>query len=685
MVQNAPAQGPGPAADPLRVALVLSGAVALGSFEAGVVHELLTAIANGAPITLDLIAGASAGGLVAGAAVRSLTTGAPYSEALYRWTKVTLHELTDQYESPQEAGRKGKWPDAALLSTEYVRRMIEDYLVQGAGGGRPLSPRYPAPRVAMILTLTNVDGLPGTGVCGDEYRYDEAITFTFEGQVTDETAPAATWQRIAQVVVAGAAFPGAFDPAALDWRQRLRRPGPVVEHWENEAVLARLHEHYPGLQAHMHYADGAITDNQPLERAIGGLIWVTGRCGEAGPEGLVFDPRRCFIFVEPDPPVSPPEKILHGPMGPFTILGRALRLMNLPSSPFVSRRRVLTDNERIVRLLELLTTLGCRMQAGFRPNSPGEAVAAIALLLSAVPGAEVPSDRHGQSRDEPGAIPPLEYVQAVRAFYVWLAATERSEKDLSYLERIGAGRLAEGQASVRVALRRLRAAYLGLAGIDPEHPQRYQCILEEVHAILALDLGLNRPWILLSYIAPEDPRLLLRGEEANHFGGFFSRDFLRHDFEVGRYYARQWLTATLPDWLPRGQVSPPRPADEGISWAIVMQNLGPLRRLASRLILAAGWPAFRRGWRVVPGLIGAALAVSALSSALWALMWPVRWLTGRPELQAVQAVLAAGGALFPLALSALLLVLVPRSLYLGLLGPLVRRQHPAGRSRPPAR
>lgn len=668
-----PAAGDTPAGEPLRLALVLSGAVALGSFEAGVVHELLTAVAAGAPVTVDLIAGSSAGGLIGAITARSLVMGSPFARALSSWTGVTLHRLTAQYQRPQDGAAAGQWPDVALLSTAHMRRMAAAYLIRGARGGRPLRPRYPAPRLALLATLTNLDGLPGTGIAGDEYRYAEAVTFTFSRRPPDDPELQAAWSRVARVVVAGASFPGAFDPAAIDWEQRLRAPGPVAEHWENDPLLADLNRRHPGLQARMRFADGGIMDNQPLERAMGSLIRVTGGPGEAGPEALVFDPRRCFIFVEPDPPVTALEEVRGAQMGLFTAMGRALRLLNIASSPYVSRRRVLADNGRIVRLLEFLAVLGQRMREGFRPGSAAAAAAAVARLFAAA-GAEAGVEPHRAAGDEPGAIPPAEFLPAVRAFYRWLADAERSEADLSYMERIGARRLAQEQAPMGQALRQLRAAYLGLAGLDPADPGRYQRILEEAHATLALSLGLNRPWVLLSYIAPADPRLLLRGEEANHFGGFFSRDFLRHDFAVGRHYARQWLAAVLPAWLPPGAVPPPRPAPDGITWRTIVDNLGPLQRMTGRLIVAAGWPQLSTGRRALVHAAYGVLGVSAAASLLWALAWPVRWLTGQPDLVQAQAVLAAGGALFPLALLTILLMVLPRELYRALLDALLRRR-----------
>lgn len=651
--------------EPIRVGVVLSGAVALGSFEAGVMHELLSAVDQGAPLTFDLVAGSSVGAVIGAVAARSLVTGATYRSGLRKWTDITLELLTSYYERPAQARRRDKWPDVALLSTEVLRKTARHYLVHRTDG-EPLRQRFPAPRLTLLATLTNLDGLPGTTQPGDEYRYSEAVTFTFLSGTPSGQAAAAfdpvVWERVTEVVLAGAAFPGAFDPVPVDWQRRLQVPGQVQEEWENRRLLEELARMYPGLQARMRYGDGGLLDNQPLERAIGALPRIVGEPGEAGPEALIYDPRRCLIFVEPDPPVTVLDQISAGqPLGLLTTMSRALRLWSLSASPYLSRKRLMTLNLRLERLMEFLALLGQRMRDGFRP---AQQVDWLSQVLQAFPGdgdlsLTIPEDEEGV---EPGLIEASIYTTAVHHFYRWLADTERSEADLTFMERFGATDLAEQQVSVHRILRMLRQTYLDLWNLEPSDPGRYQRLLEEAHISLALNLGLNRPWILLSYIAPENPQLMLRGEEAIHFGGFFSREFLEHDYEVGRFFARRWLIQTVPEFLPPGGVTPPEPSRDGITWAVLVDNLGPLRRIFGRLVTGAGWGGGGRG-KVLTWILGSILATSGASAGLWIVAWPVRWLTGKPDLVEAQPMLAAGGAIFPLALAALLLVQLPGDLY----------------------
>lgn len=664
--------GPPGEVQPLRVALVLSGAVALGSFEAGVVYELLRAVDQGAPMTVDLVAGSSAGALVGTLAVRSLVTGSAYGPGLERWMDVTLNLLTEHYERPHQARRRGKPLDESLLSSESVRRLVREYLVKH----RPHPPfraHHPAPRLALVMTMTNLDGLPGSDAAGAEYRYGEAVTFTFHHSQDGGLADTAIWERVALVAMASASFPGAFDPETVNWAERLQRAA-VQETWENEDLLARLEHRYPGLQARFRYVDGGVIDNQPLERAVSALPQVTGGPLEAGLNGLIYDPQRCFIFVEPDPPVSALEQVVGGkPLGLFPTIGRALRIWDIASSPYVSRKRILAGNERIMHLWRFLSLLGRRFRdehaRGMDPVAGFTSSLATVLPMARVwePDhlAEPPAAATGedQAGEEAGLIDGPLFSRAVDAFYEWLADSERLARDLAYFERTGSTSLAGMQRPVREALTELREVYLSLGDLDPDHPNRYQGLLRDAHRTLALDLGLNRPWILLSYITPESPSLSLRGEEAVHFGGFFSPEFLRHDFAVGRFYARRWLKQTFPEHDFGEELPTPELSNEGITWSHLLDNYLPFQRIAGRILSAAGWPYAGALGRVAAVIFTAILGVSASSSVLWALAHPIRRLTGNPDLVEVLPMLAAGGALFPLALAGLILVLVPGGFY----------------------
>jgi predicted acylesterase/phospholipase RssA len=644
-----------PPQDSLKIALVLSGAVALGSFEAGVVSELLSAIGRGVPLTLDILAGSSAGSLVAAMAAKSLVMGAPFDYVLEKWTEFTLQELTAAYETEEEARSRRKPLDNGILSSEAVRRILEEYLVADAVD-RSFQPAYPAPRVVLGATLTNLDGLPGTGLPGDETRFGEAVTFRFtppDPHHLDESPyPPAVWHRIALIGRAGSGFPGAFDPERIPWAERLQIPGLLEEEWENSALLEQLNRQDPSLQPQMRYADGGILDEQPLERAVSMLPWVTGGKGEAGPETLVYDPRRCLLFIEPDPPATSMDGLKAGTRQSwFATTTRAVKLWSLSASPLTSQKRVANSNRRVERLMAFLANLGRRMREERRlPSVPG----ALQQFRTAFP--EMSHLEQYLATDDfpetPGQIDPDRFSEAVQTFYDWLADGERFQRDLDWLDHLPPGRARDAHNSVRAQLLELREAYLSLRGVDPTAPGRYQAVLQEVHVSLARSLGLSTPWIALHQITPEDPKQMLQGEEIIHFGGFFSKKFLRHDFEVGRYYAHLWLTQAVPGYQsPTPPQKPPVTAD-GLHFGLFWQNRGPLWRMTGRVaaaLLEAAGLAYGGAGQLLVRLLGWTLLLSAVHGLLLLIGAWVGWIRFAPEYQRFRFWILMGSSLFPLA------------------------------------
>jgi hypothetical protein len=643
--------------EPIRVSLVLSGAVALGSFEAGVVCELLEAVSAGAPVTIDVIAGSSAGSLVGAQAAKSLVMGVPFRPMLRRWTEVTLHELTVNYEAPDQAELRRKPIDAGILSTEAVREILVEHLVSDPVS-RTFQPAHPAGRVVLLMTLTNLDGLPGSGQDGDEVRFSDAVTFTFRVPVPYDlkrtSYPPAIWERVALCGLASSAFPGAFDPQYVPWRDRLRVAGLVTEEWENDHLLSRLDQAEPEVQPRMRYCDGGIMDEQPIDRAIAALVRVTDPGGSNGPERLVYDPRRVFLLIEPDPPVTSLEAVKAGLQATWlATFSRAIRLWSLSSAPHSSQWRLRSANARQVRLLEFLADLATQMREERARVAEVAAAAAAAFLELNDPNAA----QHGA----PGLIAPESFADAIRSFYLWLEDDSRFLTDMEWLDRRSAVRFGGPHREVRGALLRLRAAFVALYGLDPEAPRYYQEVLAEVHLNLAESLGLTQPWVLLHTITPEDPKTLLRGEEAIHFGGFFDQRFLEHDFQAGRYYARAWLQDSVPSWQPDDEVTTPQPSPEGITWGTLWRNRRPLRRMAGRsvqaLLEAAGLRMGGAGQLLVR-LAGWSFLLAALHAILVTGAVLSGWIELPSDIQGGRFWVLLASSLFPLLLGLLIGLLI---------------------------
>ena len=576
---------------PLKVALVLSGAVALGSYEAGVACELLSAVAMGAPVTIDLVCGSSAGALIAAMVVKSLVAGQTPA-TLENWATFDLDLLTSRYESARQAAARGKPQDEGLLSSEVVRRLCAQY-VRRTVRDPTFRPRHPAPAVALVVTMTNLDGLPGGTAPDDPGHFGEAVTFTL--RPSDPAQPdrtdwdRAVWERISLVARASAAFPGAFDPECVPYAGRLSG-SEVEEEWANAALLDRLEERRPGAQASMLYADGGIMDNRPLARAMAALSRLTP---PAEKHRLMFHPDRCFLLVAPEPPLSGsarPAVARHLP----AIVARSFELVESSLTMDIASHRTLAANDRLLTLLRFLAGLARRLDDGGPPPHAE-------LLIAPTPP---------------------EYAAAVDTFYAWLAG-DQFAADTAWLRHPDEDPFRTDRRPLLGALDHLRHAYEDLTA-------DHQRTLREVHVALGSQLGLTQPWLLVANLVPDDPKVRLYGGEAAHFGAFLSRTFLAHDFDVGRYYARRWLAAAVPEW--EGPVRPaPPPLQSGIDATLLFANHRPLGRMAGRALDAlarAGYDlpaALRKALRFGAGLLFTAAAVNIL---LWA---GIAWLALRQE------------------------------------------------------
>ncbi|MFZ5826900.1 MAG: patatin-like phospholipase family protein [Bacillota bacterium] len=639
--------------EPMRLVLVLSGAVALGSFEAGVVYELLRAVKAGAPLTVDVIAGASAGSLVGAVAAKSLVSGVPFEHTFPRWGEYTLEHLARGYESTDQAEREQKNLDRGILSTRAVRRIVEENLVADPVQ-RDFQPTYPASRLCLTMTVTNLDGLPPIHGLNLENRFAESVTFRFTPpdphRLKESPYPPAVWRRVGQVAQASAAFPGAFDPITLPWAERIWIPGQLEEIWENDLLLERLHQTDPDIQRRMLYNDGGILDNQPAERAIADLPWVTGGPDEPGLESLVYDPKRCVLFIEPEPPASSPEAIRAERRRTwFDLTTRSASLFMTASSPQIGRPRVHTSNLKLNRLFRFLAELGRHIAAERYIPTVDEATDQFTRRHPDLDLLRRAGSTLGHPEEPPGLIDSALFGQAVHGFYQWLAS-DRFEQDMDWLERLPPGRVREAHEQVREAVLALRESYVGLQSIDPLAPTAHQDLLEEIHVSLSISLGLTQPWVGLCEITPEDPRIL-RGEELYNFGGFFSSEFLRHDYEVGRWYAHLWLTEAVPEYAVTEPPTKPPVPDGGLNWRHLWRNRGPLWRMTGRFIAvmleAVGLP-YSVGGQMVVTLLGWSLLLSVLHGFLMLVGAWFGWITFPVEYQRFRFWLLMATSLFPL-------------------------------------
>jgi Patatin-like phospholipase len=243
----------------VRLAITVAGAVSLGSYEAGVLFEILDAIAqhnasasDGNKILIDVLTGASAGGMSVTVLAQKLLFDAdsladPYDNVLYRaWVRdIGLQGLLNLQQDEK--------PTHSILSSDLVETLSKKYLCQRYETQAPLAPRkHPASAdwIRLGLALSNLNGI--------DYRYEmrpsQAFTYTrFQDRLyatIDSTSDRPSfWEPLRNAAVSSGAFPFAFRVKDL-MRQRSEYDSPNIV--------------FPGPSETFTYTDGGVFQNAPL-------------------------------------------------------------------------------------------------------------------------------------------------------------------------------------------------------------------------------------------------------------------------------------------------------------------------------------------------------------------------------------------------------------------------------------
>jgi predicted acylesterase/phospholipase RssA len=282
-------------AAPKKLAVVIAGAGSLGSYEAGVLTELWYALetlngsreamATGAlegPFIVDVLTGASAGGMTAAMTGRTMMYEAALRERLHSaWVReITMDALLTE-DADQGSG---------LFSKKAVADIADRHLAQPLAG--PATTASFAPdRLRIGMTLTNLNGLdyrlftrslntPGPGFMTTRFS-DRAM---FELKKGDFAG--ADWLTIRGSAIATGNFPIAFMP------QGLMRS--ATEYADDNPALQTLAPTPPARSYFPHgmaFVDGGMFDNEPLGLAI-------NFAAEA--DGGHPDSQRLFLLVHPN-------------------------------------------------------------------------------------------------------------------------------------------------------------------------------------------------------------------------------------------------------------------------------------------------------------------------------------------------------------------------------------------------
>lgn len=253
-----------------KLALTIAGAVSLGSYEAGVMYEVLDALRqhntwadeNAKPeqrIEIDVLTGASAGGMTAAMTSIALlfdgeSLNDPYGNPMYdAWVKeIDITKLL----------ARGRNEDVthSLLSSDCVIGISKEHLTPVPP---PTGAAHPAltssGKISLGLAISNLNGVDYdrptmTGGKFTYTRHEDQRLFEIDRNAGYD---AAQWETIRATAVACGAFPVAFRAQELnrDLKDYLD-PNLDMTLWGSKAALPFC------------YTDGGVFYNEPLGMAM---------------------------------------------------------------------------------------------------------------------------------------------------------------------------------------------------------------------------------------------------------------------------------------------------------------------------------------------------------------------------------------------------------------------------------
>lgn len=293
-----------------RLAITLSGAVSLGSYEAGVLYEVLYAIgqhnqSSQTPeeekVYVDVLTGASAGGMSVAVSAQKLLYDAdalsdPYANDLYAAWVVDVDIDALLAFQPDEK------PGSSIFSSDLIEALSKRYLRTRYQNGSATAPKThpavgPENQLRLGLSLSNLNGIDygRTTLTGAEFIYSR-----FQDQccrrLTLQDDNDTVWQTIQQAAVACGAFLFAFRPQDL---QRMR------SEYADEFLLT---DNLGPDPLTFTYTDGGVFQNEPLGMAKSLVDQLDCHIGSES---------RAYLFVAPDPKISATDRQFRAAQGDF--------------------------------------------------------------------------------------------------------------------------------------------------------------------------------------------------------------------------------------------------------------------------------------------------------------------------------------------------------------------------------
>lgn len=665
--QDPKPQGPkpqDPKPDPdqkLKVTLVISGAVALGSYESGVIYELTRAArARGGPLTIDFVAGTSAGSITGAQVAKAMVSPVPDFSTFRLWADVNLSQLTRGY-GPDET---------SPLSQSWIRGQLQEQLAKPTPSGTTIANdtgatyEWDAPpaQVRLLVTLTDLEGNVRTATYGDGINVPvegcwNGVTVTT--RLTPQSTPA-DWQRIAELVLGSSAHSAAWEAVKITVPDN----NEGAERWEPDTMHRSLLARQQTKGAPW-FVDGGTVTNLPVGQALR-MMHRAGDKWEARPQ-KPFDPYRMMLYIEPDP------SEVRLPSGEYSRWGQtALQAFRILTSPPISQGDLRWVGETNKAVADILRSVGeyCARTFGRPGPSGGDGGKVVPFpftppqeLMDEAAAAAMP-DEWGRlyryltapvgDRPERRGTRDAQAEKSVDEFYSWLHqvgglpgdssspydATASFEPDdaldrlLAHLDQSPLGQrprdggdLGAMTGSAAGVLDRIRGAVLEVASwyyrllAHPAAAPMLQAMVQ-FHKLQARHSPSgDRAWVYITRIVPGDEKPLARS--LAHFGGFLHQPWMEHDYIVGRRCAIRWLREKFPhNEYVQSQLAIlpdlPKVKPQTVEPRVVAQNAGAFGAILTRLRATALEEA---PWLTSKPVVWTSRAFSALitSMVVWVL------------------------------------------------------------------
>jgi len=498
---------------PQKLAIAISGAVSLGSFESGVMYEIIEAIAqhNQHPettedqkILIDVITGASAGAMTAAILAQKLLFEAdklrsPYQNDIYRaWVEESdIHTLLQfrDYDNP----------DMAILSSGFVQQVGNKYLLSRYNSSSPpATQRHPAvaDNIHLGIALSNLNGFDFkinlTNIQGRLNSQDNSFTYTkhkdcyitqIQGNQQDDQRN--LWELIKRIAIASGSFPFAFQvqeitrissDSAYKGSVFYTKPEPGKE--PNKKDFA--------------YTDGGIFENEPLGMAIS-----LAKKLDTSPQD--YDPRyyekRFFLYVAPGPKSSGVNPKFTAAQATYVNTARALAGAIFTQSRFQDWIQVSEANESVTEFDKQAWFLRDLLKEN--PDKYLEFEAVAEKLLKTLYTSK--NDKLSQEQRE--------------------AESERLKK--------------QRQADADRLKKQFEKEYQELSNIGENKEVIASSWLKAVQALEKAANLSSKELLTIYAITAKDEELA--GERLSAFGGFFDKKFRDYDYYVGRDKAVDFL------------------------------------------------------------------------------------------------------------------------------------------------